>query len=57
MTINKEMFGGKPVILFVVEKQGKGQPPFPEVPYQADGVWLRLRISGKSIVGQFRENE
>jgi hypothetical protein len=30
----------------VVEKAGIGQPPYGEIPYQNDGIWLRLRVVG-----------
>jgi regulation of enolase protein 1 (concanavalin A-like superfamily) len=54
VTLNKESFGGKQVALFVVEKDGKGQPPYGEIPYQDEAIWLRLRVSAKTITGQFR---
>ena len=48
-------------IMFGVEKDGKIVPPegkagpsVPETPYDAEGVWLRFRVNGKHIVGEYR---
>src|SRR5262249_15203057 len=51
---NKEMFGGKQEVLFVVEKDGKGRPPYGQIPYEGEGIWLRLRVAGKTITGEYR---
>jgi len=57
IALNKEYIGGKTIILFVVEQDGKPLPPFGEVPYEPVGVWLRLRASGRTVTGQFRQTE
>lgn len=54
VTLNKEQFGGRQEVLFVVEKEGKGRPPYGQIPFQGEGVWLRLRVSGMKIEGQYR---
>lgn len=52
--INKECFGGKASIIFFVEKDGIPSPKFPDIPYEAEGVWMRFRVNGKHIVGEYR---
>jgi hypothetical protein len=54
VTLNKEQFTKEPKIIYVVERKGKGEPPYAEIPYAAEGVWLRLRFSGTKIIGQYR---
>jgi regulation of enolase protein 1 (concanavalin A-like superfamily) len=54
VTLNKEFFSGREKMLFVVERAGKGEPPYAEIPYNEKGVWLRLRVDGETITGQFR---
>ena len=54
VTLNKEQFGGRQEVLFVVEKEGKGQPPYGQIPYAGEGIWLRLVVSGGKITGQYR---
>ncbi len=54
VTLNKEQIDGKPTVLWVVEKAGIPQPPFGDTPYQNDGIWLRLRVLGTQITGEYR---
>ena len=54
VAMNKECFGGKASIIFFVEKVGIPGPAFPEVHWDAEGVWLRFRVNGTHIVGEYR---
>jgi hypothetical protein len=54
VTINKELFGGKNEVLFVIEKARAGRPPYGEISYKPDGIWLRLRIAGSKVIGEYR---
>jgi hypothetical protein len=54
--LNKERnnYEHRTSIMFGVEKDGKGGPSFPDPTYEAEGVWLRFRVKGTHIVGEYR---
>ena len=54
--LNKECFGGKASIICFVEKDGIPVPKKEktDIPYEAEGVWMRFRVNGKHIVGECR---
>lgn len=41
-------------VLFMVEKDGKPVGSGPEIHYKGEGVWLRFRVAGTHIVGEYR---
>lgn len=54
MTLNKEHFHGRSAVIFVVERGGAGEPPYGETAVDEEGLWLRLGVADRWIVGQFR---
>ena len=55
VVINKECFSGKASIICFVEKDSKPVPhKQTEILYEAEGVWMRFRVEGKHIVGEYR---
>jgi beta-xylosidase len=55
VVINKECFGGKASIIFFVEKDSKPVPhKKTEIPYEAEGVWMRFLVNGTHIIGEYR---
>ncbi len=56
IALNKE-FISKPIVLFVIEKAAAPAPPFGEFPYEAEGIWLRLRIHKQTVTGQYRATD
>jgi hypothetical protein len=52
--LNKECFGAKAEILFMIEKDAKPITHFGGFPCETDGVWMRFRVSGTHISGEYR---
>ena len=57
VTLNKEFFRDKEGLMFVVERNGAPDPPSGEVAYDREGIWLRLRLSGTRLTGQYRASD
>ncbi len=51
----KEFLDGKPKLQMVTEKEAR--PQFAVAATDAKGVWLRLLVSGKTVVSQYRASE
>lgn len=54
IAFNKEFIHNRRIVLWVVERAGAPEAPSAEIPYAQDGTWLRLRIAGTKITGQYR---
>jgi hypothetical protein len=56
VSLNKERnnYGHRTSIMFGIEKDGKGVTSFPAPTYEAEGVWLRFRVKGTQIIGEYR---
>jgi hypothetical protein len=52
--LNKESVHGKPTLLFMIERDGKPVTSFPDIAYESEGVWMRFRVTGTRITGEYR---